>query len=418
MVNFVRTTIENQKNVKILNKQTHFESIYIHIPFCEIKCPYCDFNAYSKIDDLTKNLVEAIKLEILFWSSKFKKNQIKSVYFGGGTPSWIDSEYISIILAEISKNFELSSNAEITIECNPIDLTNKKIIDYIESGINRFSVGIQSLDNKTLKFIGRNHNKAQALEGLNNIRANNIQNFSVDIMYGIPYQTHSEITETVNGLLEFDPAHFSAYSFTIEPNTPFQKFVKEKKIKELDENEYMKIFHQLYDLLEKNHYENYEISNWAKTSFESIHNLNYWDNNKFLGIGPGAHSYVNNYRFYNENSPKQYISKLNKQKSIPSTNEFLNLLNNTKFISGKENINEDTKIREYMIFSLRKKTGLNKDIFENLFKKNIDEYLSSKFTDFLDLNILVKHKDVYKFTNNGKLLSNEVFREILHPESI
>ena len=294
MVNFVRTTIENQKNVKILNKQTHFESIYIHIPFCEIKCPYCDFNAYSKIDDLTKNLVEAIKLEILFWSSKFKKNQIKSVYFGGGTPSWIDSEYISIILDEISKNFELSSNAEITIECNPIDLTNKKITDYIESGINRFSVGIQSLDNKILKFIGRNHNKAQALEGLNNIRANNIQNFSVDIMYGIPYQTHSQITETVNGLLEFDPAHFSAYSFTIEPNTPFQKFVKEKKIKELDENEYMKIFHQLYDLLEKNHYENYEISNWAKTSFESIHNLNYWDNNKFLGIGPGAHSYVNN----------------------------------------------------------------------------------------------------------------------------
>ena len=130
MVNFVRTTIENQKNVKILNKQTHFESIYIHIPFCEIKCPYCDFNAYSKIDDLTKNLVEAIKLEILFWSSKFKKNQIKSVYFGGGTPSWIDSEYISIILAEISKNFDLSSNAEITIECNPIDLTNKKITDY------------------------------------------------------------------------------------------------------------------------------------------------------------------------------------------------------------------------------------------------------------------------------------------------
>ena len=218
--------------------------------------------------------------------------------------------------------------------------------------------------------------------------------------------------------MEFDPTHFSAYSFTIEPNTPFHKFVKEKKIKELDENEYMKIFHQLYDLLEKNHYENYEISNWAKTSFESIHNLNYWDNNKFLGIGPGAHSYVNNYRFYNENSPKQYISKLNKQKSIPSTNEFLNLLNNTKFISGKENINEDTKIREYMIFSLRKNSGLNKGIFENLFKKNIDEYLSSKFTDFLDLNILVKHKDVYKFTNNGKLLSNEVFREILHPESI
>ena len=206
-------------------------SLYVHLPWCVKKCPYCDFNAYSKIDDLTKNLVEAIKLEILFWSSKFKKNQIKSVYFGGGTPSWIDSEYISIILAEINKNFDLSSNAEITIECNPIDLTNKKITDYIQSGINRFSVGIQSLDNKTLKFIGRNHNKAQALEGLNNIRTNNIQNFSVDIMYGIPYQTHSHITETVNGLLEFDPAHFSAYSFTIEPNTPFHKFVKEKNSK-------------------------------------------------------------------------------------------------------------------------------------------------------------------------------------------
>ena len=418
MVNFVRTTIENQKNVKILNKQTHFESIYIHIPFCEIKCPYCDFNAYSKIDDLTKNLVEAIKLEINFWSSKFKKNQIKSIYFGGGTPSWIDSEYITIILSEINKHFELSNNAEITLECNPIDLTNKKITDYIDSGINRFSVGIQSLDNKTLKFIGRNHNKAQALDGLNNIRTNNIQNFSVDIMYGIPYQTHSQIKDTVNGLLEFDPAHFSAYSFTVEPNTPFHKFVREKKIKELDENEYMKIFHELYDSLEKNNYVNYEISNWAKNNFESIHNLNYWDNNKFLGIGPGAHSYVNNFRFFNENSPKQYISKINKQGSIPVTNEFLNLLNDTKFVSGIENINEDTKIREYMIFSLRKKTGLNRDIFENLFKRNIDNYLSSKFDDFLDLKILEKHQDVYKFTNSGKLLSNEVFREILHPESM
>jgi len=416
MANFVRKMIRNQIKNLNQNKHTNFESIYIHIPFCEIKCPYCDFNAYSNIDNLTSDLIKAMKVEIDLWASLFEKKDIKSIYFGGGTPSWIDAAYIKDILRSISNNFNVSDNTEITLECNPIDLTNEKISTYINAGISRFSVGIQSLNDKTLKFIGRNHDRMKALNSLNNLRSNNVTNFSVDIMYGIPYQTHEEIKETVNTLLEFEPSHFSSYSFTIEPNTPFFKYVKENKIKEIDEEEYLKIFNILYLLLKENNYVNYEISNWAKKGFESIHNLNYWDNNKFLGIGPGAHSYINNFRFFNESSPKKYINKISKQNSLNNFADFADILQNFNFISGKDNISEDTKIKEYMIFSLRKNSGLDKNQFYNEFTRNLEDYISSKFDDFLDLQILENNKDIFKLTDKGKLLSNEVFREILYPE--
>ena len=152
MANFVRKMIKNQIKTLNQNKHTNFESIYIHIPFCEIKCPYCDFNAYSNIDNLTSDLIKAMKVEIDLWASLFEKKDIKSIYFGGGTPSWIDAEYIKDILRSISKNFNVSDNTEITLECNPIDLSSEKISTYINAGVSRFSVGIQSLNDKTLKF--------------------------------------------------------------------------------------------------------------------------------------------------------------------------------------------------------------------------------------------------------------------------
>ena len=418
MENFVRMTTKNLTNKKIQNNFSEFESIYVHIPFCEIKCPYCDFNAYSKIDNLTESLIAAIKSEIHFWSVKFPSMKIKSIYFGGGTPSWIDSIYIYDIVTDLKKHFEFNENIEITIECNPIDLLDTKISDYKSAGINRYSVGIQSLNNKILKFIGRNHNREQALKGINNLLKNNISNFSVDIMYGIPKQSYLDIKDTVNDLLKFNPTHFSAYSFTIEPNTPFEKYVRERKIIELNEDEYMKIFHQLYDILEENDYFNYEISNWAKPNYESIHNLNYWDNNKFLGIGPGAHSYINNYRFHNEKSPKKYIAKIDDIKSNPSSISFFDILKNNDFILDSEKIDIDTQIREYMIFSLRKNEGLNYSEFQKEFKKPMDIYLTPKFEDFINLGILEINDKTFRFTNKGKLLSNEVFREILYPEKM
>jgi len=344
--------------------------------------------------------------------------KIKSIYFGGGTPSWIDSIYIYEIVTDLKKHFEFNENIEITIECNPIDLLDTKISDYKSAGINRYSVGIQSLNNKILKFIGRNHNREQALKGINNLLKNNISNFSVDIMYGIPKQSYLDIKDTVNELLKFNPTHFSAYSFTIEPNTPFEKYVRERKINELNEDEYMKIFHQLYDILEENDYFNYEISNWAKPNYESIHNLNYWDNNKFLGIGPGAHSYINNYRFHNEKSPKKYIAKIDDIKSNPSSISFFDILKNNDFILDSEKIDIDTQIREYMIFSLRKNEGLNYSEFQKEFKKPMDIYLTPKFEDFINLGILEINDKTFRFTNKGKLLSNEVFREILYPEKM
>ena len=312
--------------------ENFFESIYVHIPFCEIKCPYCDFNAYSDVDHLTENLINSIEKEIVYWGTLFKNQKIKSIFFGGGTPSWIESKYIQNIIKIIKENFNLNKDIEITLESNPMDLTKTKIDDYLHSGINRFSVGIQSLNDKTLKFIGRNHNRKEALKALKNLNNKRAANFSVDIMFGIPYQTVAEIKETVETLIKFNPTHFSSYSFTIEPNTPFHKFVKEKKIKELDEDIYIDIFNTIYSILKNNNYINYEISNWALKGYESTHNTNYWDNNNFLGVGPGAHSYINEIRFSNTKSPKKYIEQIEKCKNnnnlqIHNFNEFIKTIN-------------------------------------------------------------------------------------------
>ena len=397
--------------------ENFFESIYVHIPFCEIKCPYCDFNAYSDVDHLTENLINSIEKEIVYWGTLFKNQKIKSIFFGGGTPSWIESKYIQNIIKIIKENFNLNKDIEITLESNPMDLTKTKIDDYLHAGINRFSVGIQSLNDKTLKFIGRNHNRKEALKSLKNLNDKKANNFSVDIMFGIPYQTVAEIKETVETLIKFNPTHFSSYSFTIEPNTPFHKFVKEKKIKELDEDIYIDIFNTIYSILKNNNYINYEISNWALKGYESTHNTNYWDNNNFLGVGPGAHSYINEIRFSNTKSPKKYIEQIEKCKNnnnlqIHNFNEFIKTIN---FIYDHEIITKDAKQKEYIIFSLRKNTGLSKSKFKKEFNENIEKFLPENLNNFIDYNLIKTDEDIIKLTDKGKLLSNELFREILYP---
>ncbi|QJC33755.1 radical SAM family heme chaperone HemW [Enterobacteriaceae endosymbiont of Donacia provostii] len=296
-----------------LNK---YYSLYIHIPWCLKKCPYCDFfskNFIKKNKKLQFQYINSLLLDLDQTLSFLKKKiYIKSIFFGGGTPSLICTKYISFLLKEIKKRVYILELAEITIEINPTSISEKKIIDYINIGINRFSIGIQSFNNKNLKILGRLHSSEIAINAINILKKNNVRNFNLDIIYGIPGQSLNESYQDLCKIISFKPNHISWYQLTIEKNTIFYK----KKPRNLLSNDFLwKIFLQGKKFFSKNKYFQYEISSFVKNNkYQCIHNLNYWYFGNYLGIGCSAHSKItlsNNkiIRITKNNNIKQYMNR-------------------------------------------------------------------------------------------------------------
>lgn len=283
--------------------------IYIHIPFCRQACSYCNFH-FSTSLRFRLPLLEALIRE-LHQRKDYLSGTISTIYFGGGTPSLLAVTDIARILNEISKAYDVGSNAEITLEANPDDITNEKLQAWRNCGINRLSIGIQSFFQPHLQLMNRAHNADQARESLNLLPAHGFSNFTIDLIYGIPGLTQEQWQHNLDQLLHFQVPHFSAYQLTVEPKTLLQKQIENGAVPEIDEEQISREYEMLVSFAAQHDYLHYEISNFARPCFLSRHNSSYWRAEPYIGLGPSAHSFNGHSRSWNVSNNAQYIRAMN-----------------------------------------------------------------------------------------------------------
>jgi oxygen-independent coproporphyrinogen-3 oxidase len=282
--------------------------IYFHIPFCHRACSYCDFH-FSTSLKAKKNMIDAMKMELINRLPELK-TKVKTIYFGGGTPSILKPEEIKNFIKLVNDNKSVSRNAEITLECNPEDLNENNLKQWLTIGINRLSIGVQSFNEFALKTLNRAHTKDQAIKGIKLARELGFNNISLDLIFSIPGMEIKDLKFDINQLLDLDPDHISCYQLTIEPRTALAYQVKNNSIKLINDELSRDQFLLIHDAFTKKGYLHYEISNFAKPGYESKHNSAYWTRENYLGIGPSAHSFINNKRRWNVSNNAKYINNI------------------------------------------------------------------------------------------------------------
>ena len=375
--------------------------LYVHIPFCVRKCAYCDFLSAPADDVTIENYVSALIVEIRAHGINGRK-KVSTIFIGGGTPSVLSTEQIRRIFDAIFENFEVSNDAEITIEANPGTLTEKKLQTYLDCKINRISFGLQSTSNEELKLLGRIHSFEEFVKNYNLARKCGFQNINVDLISAIPGQTVESWKKTLCDVLELQPEHLSAYSLIIEEGTPFAKLYGEGCEKESmlpDEEAERQMYHITDSILQKAGYHRYEISNYAKAGYECRHNLGYWERVPYLGIGLGAASLTtDNVRYHNVTNLKTYIEHSADLKFIQTDVEEL---------SVKETM------EEVIFLGMRKMEGVSILEFETIFGKNLRECYGDNLDKMISQRLIEEKQGYLRLTKAGIDVSNQVFAEIL-----
>lgn len=369
-------------------------SLYIHIPFCKQKCFYCDFPSYARLEDLKEDYVKALCKEI---KNKASKYRIKSIFIGGGTPSYLNEDEIEQILNKISK-LDLEDNIEFTMECNPGTLTEEKLKIMLKGGVNRISMGLQAVQNSILKEIGRIHTFKVFEENYNLAREIGFKNINVDLMFGLPNQSIEEWEESLRKIASLKPEHISAYSLIIEEDTGFYKLWENNKLLLPNEEEERIMYSKAKEILESYGYKQYEISNYAKEGYECYHNKVYWKCEEYLGLGSASSSFINERRIKNIEDVKTYIERINKNESI--IDEVI------------ENKNKDN-IEEFIFMGLRMLEGINLSEFKNKFNTNIEDIYKEVIEKNIKNNLLIIENNRLKLTSKGIELSNSVMSDFI-----
>ena len=391
--------------------------LYVHIPFCETKCTYCDFNTYEKLEHLMPSYIEALSKEISFWGNHLEHSFVDTIFLGGGTPSYLPEDSIKTLVETIYLNYELASPTEFTIECNPCDLSPIIVQTYLSLGINRLSVGVQSLSDQLLEVLGRRHDSRTAISALNMARSEGVCNISADLIYGLPYQTLSHWTETLKKIIDLELPHISMYCLTLEKGTPLEIWVKSGRLPNPDTDLAADMYELGMDYMTAAGYEHYEISNWSIEGYQSNHNLRYWRNQNYLGVGPGAHSYLNKERFSNLKSPRDYI---NLMLSLYSTKDYFDedgslQTTDLPMVETVEKIGRELEIAETLMMGLRLSEGIKISDFKNRFGITPEGMYKDTITELLSHKLIERNQSSIKLTERGRLLGNEVFSRFLEP---
>ena len=390
--------------------------IYIHIPFCQRKCKYCDFVSFDKCDENTKmKYIECLIKEITCKDTGdriLNKNDmnalisneiliITTIYIGGGTPSVLPVEYIEQILQAINYNFVVYENAEITIEVNPSTIDYEKLKKYKEIGINRLSICHQATHNRLLEMLGRINRYEDLCQAFENARKAGFDNINVDLMLGLPSQSMQELEDSVKKVIDLNPEHISIYSLILEEGTELEKLVESKELKMIPEDLERKMYWKTKKLLQKNGYKHYEISNFAKEGCESRHNLACWKQDEYIGFGLGAHSYLNKTRFSNTDNLDEYIKNI-------ENNEF----DKNVILQEKEQTYEE-QAKEYMMLNLRKIDGASISKFEQKFQINPLFYFRFEISKLQEEGLIEVDLDNIRLTKKGLDFANLVFKEFV-----
>jgi oxygen-independent coproporphyrinogen-3 oxidase len=343
-----------------------------------------------------KEMLKSIKKEIAMRQSYLNYATINSIYFGGGTPSILNKKEIKSIISTIYRLFNIDENAEITLECNPDDLDEKKLIALKEIGINRLSIGIQSFDNTNLKFMNRSHNATQAIQSIILAKKQGFNNISIDLIYGQPNQSNKKWEESLTKMFDLEIQHFSAYALTIEPKTALKHLIDTKTLLPLEDKTTIEHFNTLVRLAAKNNFIHYEISNFGKKGFFSNHNSAYWKNQYYLGVGPSAHSFNGSSRQWNIPSNKQYIEK------IKTKDSYFEI----------EQLNDQKQYNEYIFTGLRTIWGVQLDYIKAQFGKDAKQYFEQQIKNWITQKKVKKKGHNYALTKKGKLYADAIASDL------
>ena len=370
--------------------------IYIHIPFCKTRCIYCDFFTSTNEAEIDC-FVEALCKEIHLRKDELINDVVKTVYFGGGTPSRLKRSHIEQIFEAIKANYQLTAGAEITIEANPDDLTNEYVDMLCELPFNRISIGIQSFDDGELKFLSRRHDANGAVEAVKHCQEKGFNNISIDLMYGLPNQTLAIWKRSLKQAIDLNIQHISAYHLIYEEKTRLYSLLQAGKVSPIDEDSSLEMFAALIDTLTKEGFEHYEISAFAKQGFISQHNSSYWTGLKYLGFGPSAHSFDGEHRWWNVSSLSKYIAGINN--STPNLE--------------KEDIDLTTKYNEYIITGLRTSWGIDLDVLKSRFGDELYDYFLQNSKRYFNLEYLKKENTNVTLTYQGIFISDGIMSDLM-----
>ena len=372
--------------------------IYIHIPFCLSKCPYCDFNSKVIDSDLAEEYVKSLLKEIqAFSNSQPERMFVETIYFGGGTPSILKTSQLGEILEKVFSSFKVKRDAEISLEANPGTLTKEKVKKLRNSGFNRASLGVQSFREEELKILGRAHNSKQAIKSYKILREY-FNNLSLDLIFGIPGQSLKTWRGNLNMALKLKPGHLSIYSLTIEEGTPFYHLWKQRKLDPPDEEEVRKMYLEGINLLKAQGYRQYELSNFAGKGFECQHNLRYWQGKEYIGFGAGAHSYFQGVRWGNIRGIKEYVELSEK---------------NSLLIDFRERLTESQKINEFILLGLRMTEGIDLKKLKEDLNFDLEKFKKEEVGELIKKKFLKKEKERLRLSRKGILVSDSIIQKLV-----
>lgn len=363
-------------------------SAYVHIPFCTQICYYCDFSKVFIKNQPVDDYLQALIREFESYDIK----QLRTLYIGGGTPTSITAQQLDYLLTNLTKRLDLSVLEEFTIEANPGDLTDDKIEVLKKSAVNRVSLGVQTFNDKQLKRIGRSHNEAQIYSTIDHLKTAGFDNISIDLIYALPGQTMEDVKENVAKAIALDIPHLSLYSLILEHHTVFMNKMRRGKLNLPQEDLEAEMFEYIIAELEANSFEHYEISNFTKPGFESRHNLMYWDNAEYYGVGAGASGYLNGVRYRNRGPIQHYL------KAVSEGNARL----------SEEVLTKYEMMEEELFLGLRKKSGVSIAKFEEKFGVSFEEHYGQIVTELCQQGLLVSDDKVVRMTKKGLFLGDTV----------
>lgn len=364
--------------------------IYIHIPFCRKACHYCNFHFSTSLQKAPE-VIQAIAKEMSLRANEIQE-EINTIYFGGGTPSMVETESIASLLNQAHQLFKISPSAEITLEANPDDITETKANDWKSMGINRFSLGIQSFSDVNLTWMNRAHNASQSFAAIETIRAAGFENFSIDLIYGTPDQTQAGWIKDVQTAIDLEIPHLSCYALTVEEKTALASLIQKGEKKQVNPDEQADRFQVLVALAGKAGYHHYEISNFALPGFESKHNSAYWEGISYLGLGPSAHSYNGSIRKWNVSNNFKYIEGIN----------------NNQTYGEEEILSSNNQINEYCMTAIRRSKGIEKEKLIELGGEKLLNKISKFIQPYIHMQRVIEDKQCWKLTDEGKFFADGI----------
>lgn len=374
------------------------KAAYIHIPFCEHICHYCDFNKVflkgQPVDEYLDSLAKEMKLALIEQPS----DELHSIFIGGGTPTALNEYQLEKLCRIIKENLPYNSKTEFTFEANPGDLSEEKLRILYRTGVNRISFGVQTFNEELLKKIGRVHRAKDVFQSVELAKKTGFENISIDLIYSLPGQTLTDFKETLQTAFSLNIMHYSGYSLIIEPKTVFYNLMRKGQLLSPGEDVEAEMYEVLMEEMDKHGFKQYEISNFAKPGFESKHNLTYWNNESYYGFGAGAHGYVNGMRVSNHGPLKKYMDSLQAGK-LP--------------ILDKHEVSRIEQMEEELFLGLRKTAGISIERFVHKFTENPLEIFKNELKDLSGRELILVSKNQIQLTKKGRLLGNEVFQSFI-----